>query len=148
MPFNQSGGGGATSILQSSTTSLTTGDLTTTSTSFTNATGVAVTMTTGPHRCLVIFSGTANNATSGDNSMFDLLIDASRQGGTNGLVFVQSPATGGNNIPCGFTFLTGVLSAASHTFQIQFRCDAGTAKLWASSTAPAILTVIETGLTT
>ena len=133
-------GGGFTEV---GTATRTAGDLTTTSTSFVDATSLSVTITTAAVRCLVIFSGNAKND-GANNTAFTLDIDAANQGGTYGLSIVDN--TGG--VPCGFTFLTGVLSAASHTFKVQWRVDAGTGTLFASSSVtPATLHVIETSMT-
>lgn len=149
MPIIGGSGGGVTSIVQASVVSVSSGDLTTASTSFTDATGLTTTITTGGHRCLVIFSGWGNNSTSGQNTAVDLAIDGTRQGQTYGLAITGAGGTTGANGSLSFTFLTAVLSAASHTFKIQFRADGGTAKIWASAAVTAAtITVIETGLTT
>jgi hypothetical protein len=142
----------AVGILQSAVAKRTAGDLTTTSTSFVDATSLTVTLTTGARRCLVFFNGSAGNDTYSNNTAFDVALDGTLQGGTYGLLLVgQSSLSGGANInvPVAITYLTPVLSAASHTIKIQWRVDGGTGKLFASSgVTPAILTVIETGLTT
>jgi hypothetical protein len=141
--------GADSGLLQCGVATLTTGDLTTTSASFVNATGLTVTLTTGAHRCLVTFIGVVNMANSGLNTAVDLLIDGAAQGGTYGLAHVYQTPAGGSNFPVNFTYLTPVLTAAEHTFHIHWRNDSGsyTSTMYASSTAPAILQVIETGLT-
>lgn len=140
-----SGSGGE--FVQTSTVHLTSGDLTTTSTTFTDATGLTVTLTTGARRCLVIFTGTLNNSTGGANTAIDLAIDGTRVGGTYGIVHNYSNS-GAFNINGSFTYLTDVLTAASHTLKLQFRVDGGTGKIYASATDPARFTVIETSQTT
>lgn len=141
-------GGG---LLQAFVVKLTSGDLTTVSTTFVDATGLTVTLTTGAHRCLVIFAGTVFLNTNAQNIAVDLNIDGSRVGGTYGLVHNYQNGAGALNVNAGFSFLTDVLSAASHTIKLQFRVDSGTGgtgKIYASSVDPAIFQVIETGLTT
>lgn len=141
VPIASGAGGG---ILQVSKVTLTSGDLTTASTTFLDATGLTTSMTTGAHRCLVILSVSGNNSTANDNVVVDLAVDGTRQGGTFGLQFLASGV--GDTGSLGFTYLTSTLTATSHTFKIQWRVDAGTGKLWASSAAPAILTVLELGI--
>lgn len=143
-----SGAGGG--IVQVSKVQVTSGDLTTSSTTFTDATGLTTTITTGAHRCLVFFSANAQNSGTNLNTAVDLAIDGTRQGQTYGLSIVQNAGSGGSpNAPIGFAYLTASLSAASHTFKIQFRTDGGVgaAKIFAStSVSPAILTVLELGV--
>jgi len=123
----------------------TSGNLTTTSATFVDATGLTVTITTAAVRCLITFIGWGNSTSSGTASV-DLNIDGTRVGGTFGLMSCSGSGLHGN---LGFTFVTDVLSAASHTFKIQIRNDAGfTTTLFASSTAPAIIQVLETKLAT
>lgn len=138
-----SGAGFAGGIVQASKVALTSGDLTTSSTSFVDATGLTTTITTGGRRCLVIFQAAGNNNVANDNTAVDLAIDGTRQGGAYGLQFVSAGGAGDNG-DLGFTFLTDELAPGSHTFKIQFRVDGGTGKIWASSSvSPATLTVIE-----
>lgn len=147
VPIASGAGGG---IVQVSRVSRTSGDLTTSSTTFVDATGLTTTITTGAHRCLVIFSGNAHvsGAGSSANAAFDLAIDGTRQGQGFGLTIAQqSGSADGPNIPVGFTYLTDALSAGSHTFKIQWRVDAQTGTLFASTgVTPAILTVLELGV--
>jgi hypothetical protein len=104
---------------------------------------------TGAHRCIVIFnaSGRVNSPTNALN--IDIAIDGTRQGQSRGLLFGGNTNSVGAN-PFSLWYLTGVLSAASHTFKIQWSVDSGgTATMFAStSVTPAILTVIETSQTT
>lgn len=147
-PTLQPGSGGAGGIVQASTVTLTSGDLTTSSTTFVDATGLTLTLTTGAHQCLVVFSASGHNSVSGDNVATDLDIDGARQGGDYGLIVVQGSGSVGANTPLGFTYLTSALTAASHTFKIKWRVDGvSTGTLFASATVtPAILTVIELGI--
>ena len=141
-------GGGGGGFAQLSRVTLTSGDLTTTSSSFTDVTGLTTTVTTSAARCMVTLIASAKVAASAEALGVDLAIDGTRQGQTFGLVVVQnqSAATGlAQNV--GFTYWTDVLTAASHTFKIQWRTQGGSGTFFASSTAPAILMVAETNLT-
>jgi hypothetical protein len=143
------GGGGSGEFLQTSKVQVTSGDITTTSTTFVDLTGLTTTITTGAHRCIVIFnaSGRVNSPTNALN--IDIAIDGTRQGQSRGLLFGGNTNSVGAN-PFSLWYLTGVLSAASHTIKIQWSVDSGgTATMFAStSVTPAILTVIETSQTT
>lgn len=137
-------------ILQSASVTRTAADLTTTSTTFVDATSLTVTLTTGARRCLVFFNCTVKNNTNGQNTAVDIAVDGALQGQTYGLALF-SPGLGGAGAAgvVSLTFLTAVLTAASHTIKIQWRVDGGTGTMFASTgVAPAILNVIETGLTT
>ena len=139
------GVGGASGIIQFDRVKLTSGDLTTSSTTFTDATGLSVTMTTEAHRVMVAFVGWGNTTGTG-TICADLAVDGTRQGGTFGLIAAN---VAGNHSSLSFVWVTDVLSAASHTFKIQFRNSEGaaTSTLFASAVSPATIQVIETGLT-
>lgn len=112
----------------------TTGDYTTTSTSFVDvdATNMALTITTGARRCLVGLTGTVANSSAGATNMFDVDIDGVRQGGTFGIMTDRTPsATYRQN--ASFTYLTDLLTAASHTFKLQWRTTAGTLTMLAAA---------------
>jgi hypothetical protein len=138
-PFGAGGGGSSPTI---GVHRLTTGDVTTTSTTYVD-TGVTVTITTGAVRCLVAFIAQAKNSGGTDNGMFDLAIDGTRVGSA---AFGTSFRSGTANGPVSFTYVTDVLTAASHTFKIQYRSSAGsnTVTLYASTgVSPAVLSVVE-----
>ena len=131
-------------IAQIAQVKLTSGDLTTSSTTFVDATGLTVTLSTAARRCLVLFNASGHNNTNTANIAIDLAIDGTRQGQGYGLVVIQASASAAPNINMGFSYLTDVLSVGSHTFKIQWRVDAGTGTLFASTgVTPAILQVIE-----
>lgn len=122
--------------------SLTSGDLTTTSATFVDATGVTVTLTTGAHRVLIAFAGMYSNSSNTAQTVFDVDVDGALLGGTHGLAGGLTPTA--NKLWNGsFTVMTVALTAASHTIKLQWRCDAGTATLYASAVAPASFSVIE-----
>lgn len=134
-------------LLQSSTINLTGGNITTASNAMVDLTGATITITTGAHRCLVFFNLVCSNSLVTGNLQFDLLIDGVSQGGTSGIALVGGNAGGGDNWSVTPTFLTSVLTAASHEFKLQWRVDSGTGTVRASAVAPLRMSVIETGLT-
>lgn len=133
------GGGGSG---QAATVRRTAGDLATSSTSFVDATSLTITLTTAAHRCLVIFSGMAQKSTW-TNVFVDIDVDGTRVGGSNGLTGATINNASAYDQNLSFSFLTDVLSAASHTIKVQWRVNGGSATLFASATTPAVLSVIE-----
>lgn len=106
-------------------------------------TGLNITLTTGARRCLVSWTLAGFNSSASANNAVDVEIDSARVGGTHGLITLYSPGVNGNFNLSG-TFLTDTLSAASHTFKLMFRVDAGTVTLFASTTVcPIIFSVAE-----
>ena len=147
MPLSQGGGAAAAATLANGQLVLTTGNITSASASFTDLTGVTLTVTTGARRCLVGFSCVCTHSSATIiNISFDLAIDGTRQGGTAGLT--QGSSSTSNNGNPSFVFLTAVLTAASHTFKIQWLPASATGTVFASATAPAVLWVAETSFTT
>ena len=139
-------GGGGGDFVQAQTVQVTAGNLTTTSATFGDVAGMSITMATAAARCLVVVIciGHMNGAT---DMCLDIDIDGARQGQDYGLCFCTGANTVNQNL-C-FSRLTGVLTAASHTFKLQARVQpSGTFTLFASTTiSPLIFTVIETSLT-
>lgn len=112
----------------------TAGDVTTTSTSFTDLTGASITITTRARRVLLTFTAAyTNNGTS--HGGFDFDIDGTRAQSSSafGLQIVRNPAAG-DYAPVHISFLTDVLSAGSHTFKVQWRVGGGTGTVAASTT--------------
>lgn len=129
-------------LLQAARVTRTAADDTTTSSTFADATGLTSTITTGAHRVMLYFTG--SGGASGSNELgLSFAVDGARvDGATYGLM-----ATTGQDRDLSMFYLTDVLTAASHTFTVQFKVSAGTGTIFASGTAVAVLTVIETGLT-
>jgi hypothetical protein len=144
-------GAAAASAAALDTVRRTSGDLTTTSSAFVDATGLTLTETTGANRVLVTFSGFGQSIDSTNTVEADLAIDGTRAGGTAGLVGVQGQGSSSGTPTRGnlsFSYLTDVLSAGSHVFKIQWRSATGTtATLFAGAGAPAALSVIEEPVT-
>lgn len=125
------GGGGSLAV---GVTNLTGSDLTTTSSSYADVAGATVTISTGAHRVLIHATGTVYNSSSGANSNLTLCVDGTAVQGTKGYAIRQ--ITGGSDTH-GFSisWVSDVLTAASHTFKLQWKTDAGTLTLWLSGTA-------------
>lgn len=143
------GGGGGGEFTEVDIVNKTDAAFTTTSNTFVDVTGLSITQTTAAVRCLITFSGVINCATANVIVGVDLDVDGSRVGGTLGLTHMRMQSAN-DRVPISFTYVTNVLSAASHTFKIQMRSD-GTATVAMqaeASTSPARFTVLETSMTT
>jgi hypothetical protein len=143
VPVVSGGGGGAASALIAGATSITSGDVTTGSTTFVALTGVTVTVVlVGPHRVMLTLSGSYSNTAAGNGNYFDFTVDGTRQGGSEGLFPSYCPGIN-YKAPANMTFITAALTAASHTFAVQWRVSAGTGTFYASATSPAIISAVE-----
>jgi len=128
-------------VLKSDKASRTSGDLTTTSTTLVDATGMSITLITGARRCLVVVNATGANS-SAERVILDLEIDGVAQGQTYGLAQISLAATETGNLS--FAFLTDVLAAGSHTIKLRWRVTGGTGTLNANtSTGPLVMEVQE-----
>jgi hypothetical protein len=123
----------------------TSADYTTTSNTFVDVDGtnMALTITTGARRVMVVFTGSVSHSTAADYIGLDVDIDGAREGGTFGIVFMQG--TPGNEPQNGsFTYITEPLSAGSHTFKLQWRrLSAGTITMHGTGNAYAKFAVVE-----
>lgn len=100
-----------------------TGDFTTTSTSFTDLTGLTVTFTTYGGQVLVGFSGNCSNNGASNND-FTIAVDGVDAGdGTNG---ITGFSTGTVRFPVSITYITVALSAGSHTIKMRCKTSATT----------------------
>lgn len=122
-----SGGGTLASALYTRTA----GDYTTTSTTFVDVDGtnLSLTITTGAHRVLIGFVGSAVDATSDAFVYLDVDVDGTRIGNAQGLTANQQFTAGAYLQNASFTVMSAILSAASHTFKLQWRVSGGTATL-------------------
>ena len=133
-------GGGPT--LDYDTVRIISGNIQTTSATFVDLTGVTLTVTTGARRCLVLFNAVATLSTTGTMG-FDINIDGSRVGQTHGLTFTDLQAAN-SSAGINISYLTDVLTAASHTIKIQWKVSAPTGTVYAhTGSTPAILSVME-----
>lgn len=138
-----SAGGGGGGDPQYAEVVVTSGNISTSSTSMVDLTGITVTLTTGAHRVFINFIGGVFSSTSATIQV-DVVIDGvSLSGVSNGFIEASFfAATVGGVLPVGFSVMSGVLSAGSHTIKIQWRTQAGTATMIAS-TNPCVLGVTE-----
>lgn len=117
---------------------LTSGDVTTGSSTLVNLTGASVTITTRGNPVLLGFSATGNSNTMSTVVGFNLLVDSIPQlgsGNTDGWAWTQN--TGSQNYLYSWQYMTAALPAGSHTFQVQWRVSGGaTATIEASSSRP------------
>lgn len=120
-------------------TKLTTGDVSTTSTSLVDMTGVTVTITTGARPVHISFSGSTSGAATAITT-FNVDIDGTLQFGTSGIAYQLYGSSG--YLVC-IAFDSDVLTAGEHTIKIQWKVNSGTGVMAASSTCPAILSVHE-----
>jgi hypothetical protein len=116
-----------------------TGDVTTTSTSFVDVTGATVTITTGLFPVVVGWTAGTANSTSGERVDLKILVDGSQDG--LGVEFSGSSAN--KQMNASFTHQTAVLTAGSHTIKMQFKVSGGTGTIYANSTSPASFYVVE-----
>ena len=116
-----------------------TGNYTTTSTTFADVDGsnTNLTISTGAHRVMIMFTGTAKNSTNTFSVYFDVDIDGTRFGnGDAGIIRIQSAPAGGLH-NASFTVVTSALSAGSHTFKLRWRVDGNTATIMNTGTDEA-----------
>ena len=96
--------------------------ITTTSTSFENLSQTQIIMTTGANPVLIVFSGTFYKDTAGTHVYIVINIDGTGKGGSTRIVYY---AAGGTQKNIATSWLETV-TAASHTFTIQWCVDVGT----------------------
>jgi hypothetical protein len=112
----EAGGGGS---LAAASYKRTSGNYSTASTTFVNVDGtnLSLSITTGARRVQIGFVGALSGSTQ-DTVLLDVTVDGTRVGGDRGITaqMINSPFY----TNASFTFLTDVLSAASHTFNLQW----------------------------
>lgn len=129
---------GSASNLQSGRVTRTAGDVTTTSTTFADITGASITFTTGARKVLLNFTCSAYLSVNNGTFAFDFDIDGARASGADfGLMAIHQHATANEAYPVHLHFLTDALTAASHTFKVQFRVSSGTLTVQAASAGAA-----------
>lgn len=133
----QSGAG--TTNLESDRVSRTAGDVTTTNTTLTDVTGMTITKTTGARRVLVGFYGSGYNTLATNHVCTAIAVDGVDK---EEIIHSQSQASESQNMS--FTYITDVLTAASHTIKMRFRAlSGGTATINATASFPAVFWVAE-----
>lgn len=133
--------GGGASSLASGQVKRTAGDVTTTSTSPTDLTGASITFSTGAHRALLAFSGSW--FCSAANTMaIDFDVDGTRIFGGN-FPNAWNINHAGQAAPITIVAITGVLSAASHTFKVQWKTSGGTGTMQGTTDTPYLFSAAE-----
>jgi hypothetical protein len=121
-----------------SATATITGDITTTSTSFTDATGLTVTITTTGGDVLVWFSGAVSIGSAAEIDV-TLNVDGSAQGGTRGLAWTNF-SSASNPVTISFVWRVAAPSAGSHTYKIQWKSPgAGTATMYGNPNSTIVV---------
>lgn len=97
-----------------------------------DGTNMSFTLTTGAHRVLLGFqSSLVTDAIA--NVGIDFTIDGTRQGGDGGLWLANLNATS-TFFGCTVVYLSAALTAASHTFKVQYKTGAGNLTVSGGST--------------
>jgi hypothetical protein len=109
-------------------------DYTTTSMSFVDVEGtnLALTITTSGGDVLVHFHGSVAHS-SGSRIYFDVTLDGTRIGGDDGMVVSYVDTSSGAMRFVSFTRLVPGVGAGAHTFKLQWKTGASTAKLFAGA---------------
>lgn len=105
---------------------------TTTSSTFADLLSLSITISTGAHSVLLLFSCMAGNNGS-NTTCFDFTVDGTRVGDTLG-------STGTNNATDSVSMqhVTAALSAGSHTFKVQWKVTGSTGTVFAHTTTIAV----------
>lgn len=122
----------------------TAGDVTTTSTSLVDLTGASITITTGARRVLLGITSEWENNTNTARNCYTWDVDGTNQAGTAD--WLHQFDTAGRQLLTS-TWLTDVLTAASHTFKFRWRVTAGTGTVTASTGSKYRMYAIEQNIT-
>jgi len=130
-------------LLASAKVIRTSGDLTTTSTSFVDVTDMLITLTTGARRVLIVVNAVGHLNDSGADIALDISIDETRQGQTYGLAFERGGTSQNRNMS--FSYYTPTLVPGRHKFKLMFCTkSSGTLTLYASTAlSPLIMSATE-----
>lgn len=117
----------------------TAGDVTTTSTSFVDLTAASITITTKARRVRLTFMARAQNNTGGESNYYKFIADAADIMGTDGMLGNVGTA----NMWITMSYITDVLTAAAHTFKVQWKVTAGTGTTRGDTAHPYVFTAEE-----
>lgn len=123
----------------------TSGDYTTSSNTFVDvdATNLALTITTGARRVLVVLTASGYHTNTNDYIGLDVDLDGTRMIGGNFGLFIHA-VVGSEPTNCSFSIVSDVLTAASHTFKLQYRrSSAGSTVLYGTGNAQLVFSVVE-----
>ncbi len=118
-------------------------DITTSSTTFVDATGLSVTLTTVGDTVLAAVTMSAGTTTVSAQLTVDLHDGAGRQGGSEGLVSHLTPSSGLES-NFSFVYLITGLTPGSNTIKVQWRVSTGTGTIHATNQS-ATLRIMEIG---
>ena len=118
-------------------------DITTTNTSFEDATGLSVTLTTAGDTVLAIFTGTIGGDVSTTQVFLDFHDGSVRLGGTEGLI-QWNRGTNANEVNGSFSYVITGLTPGSNTIKVQWRINSGTGTIHATNQV-STLRIIEVG---
>ena len=109
-------------------------DYTTTSSSFVDvdATDLAMTITTSGGDVFVHFHGTVSHSAAAGRTYFEVAVDGVAAMGDDGILHTRAAASPATE-SCAFTLYITGLSAASHTFKLQWKTSGATATLYAGA---------------
>lgn len=132
-------GGGTITTGQSgaqSASATITGDITTTSTSYVDATGLTVTITTTGGDVLIWFSATVSISIAAGIKI-TLLKDGTTVAGTDGLIMFN-PAAAIDRTSASFVWRDAAPTSASHTYKIQWLVNGGTGTMYGNPRASIV----------
>ena len=120
----------------------TAGNVTTTSTTLVDLTGASITVTSvGANPSLVCFAGNTSNNDAGGRSDMVIDVDGTDYGGTEGFSFEAAVAN--ELLNASFCIQTAALTAASHTYKVQWKVNIVTGTIYGASTPEYIFSVQE-----
>ncbi len=125
-------------------TNYTGGSWTETSATFNDvdATNASLTIITTGRPVRVTVTGAMEHTVGNNWIDFDIDVDGALEGGTNG-VYRSADGDAGIERGLGFSYLISGLTAGSHTFKLNWRTEAATATLYASTAQPFHYAVYE-----
>ena len=108
-------------VANDTTTSATFGDV--------DGTNLSLTIVTTGGDVMAGFTGSVAHSSASGLVMFDIDVDGVRTAGDDGIVVLDAQNAAASEV-VGFVYLVTGLSAASHTFKLQWKTSAATATLW------------------
>jgi hypothetical protein len=135
------GSGASVTAVANYTRAVGTGNYSTSSTSYVDidGTNLSLTLTTGAHRCMILFSASMYGDPSNNECYIQLDIDGNDVGEGHGIAELL---LGSNQETKSIVFVTEPLSAASHTFKLHWKMSAGTGYIY-NATAIVQFSIIE-----
>lgn len=97
-----------------------------------DGTNLAITATIQSGKALILFTGVTLMAAASEQPAFDISVDGTRFGGSDGLLTAQA-GTNTHKIPICIAVIKTGLSVGSHTFKPVWRAITGTVRLYAGN---------------